>query len=387
MISLKKILTHIILILLLLAIPIVSSPDFDGTLSLFKIQPFIREFTRFVLCIIFFYLNVIIFLPKFFGKKKYVFFIVIVLLCYSAIIFIPYEAGKAFGSLNPIPQNPSQQMDRMGTLPPKIQFENQPIPPPDFQKPLLQNENQRMSDETLIKKIVMSLVPFLFSFLSSMFIYRMNEQRETEKAKAKAELLNLKYQLQPHFLFNILNSIYSLTIIKSDDAPEGILKLSNVMRYVVHESGEDWVELDKEIQYLKDYISLQLIRTDNSLDFSYTEIGEPKNLIIAPLILVNFVENAFKYGFNAEEKSKISIHLNIEDEKLNFKVFNRIVNKAVKNESLGVGQKNTLERLQQIYPGDLHQIKIENDGTTFLVDLKLHLTSNFSSLTSNFIHE
>ncbi len=383
----KKILTHIILILLLLAIPIVSSPDFDGTLSLFKIQPFIREFTRFVLCIIFFYLNLIIFLPKFFGKKKYFFFIVIVLLCYSAIIFIPYEAGKAFGSMDPIPQNPFQQMDRMGTLPPKIQFENQPIPPPDFQKPLLQNENQRMSDETLIKKIVMSLVPSLFSFLSSMFIYRMNEQRETEKAKAKAELLNLKYQLQPHFLFNILNSIYSLTIIKSDDAPEGILKLSNVMRYVVHESGEDWVELDKEIQYLKDYISLQLIRTDNSLDFSYTEIGEPKNLIIAPLILVNFVENAFKYGFNAEEKSKISIHLIIEDEKLNFKVFNRIVNKAVKNESLGVGQKNTLERLQQIYPGDLHQIKIENYGTTFLVDLKLHLTSHFSSLTSNFIHE
>lgn len=163
--------------------------------------------------------------------------------------------------------------------------------------------------------------------------------------------------------------------MKSDDAPEGILKLSNVMRYVVQESGEDLVELKKEIQYLKDYIALQLIRTDNSLDFSYMEIGEPKNLQIAPLILVNFVENAFKYGFNAEEKSKISINLVIENENLDFKVFNRIVNHQLKDESLGVGLKNTLERLEQLYPEDLHQIKIKNDEKIFEVNLELKLKS------------
>ncbi|WP_435522972.1 histidine kinase [Chryseobacterium indoltheticum] len=107
----------------------------------------------------------------------------------------------------------------------------------------------------------------MFSFLSSLFIFRNNEKKELERSKA-AELLNLKYQLQPHFLFNILNSIYSLTLLKSDDAANGILKLSNVMRYVVQESSKDFVELTKEIEYLKDYIALQLVRTDNSLDFS-----------------------------------------------------------------------------------------------------------------------
>lgn len=373
----KKVLIHLTLILLLLAIPVISSPDFDGTLSLFRIQPFIREFSRFVLCILFFYLNLLVFLPKLFGTKKYILFAGLVFACYSVVVFVPHIVGNNLGSINTIPQNPPQEMRNPANpanQPPELQAENQTLSvPPPIQNQNSQNGNQRMSDETLIKKIFVSIVPFLFSFLSSLFIFRLNEQRETEKAKTKAELLNLKYQLQPHFLFNILNSIYSLSILKSDDAPEGILKLSNVMRYVVQESGEDWVELKKEIEYLKDYISLQLIRTDNSLDFSYTEIGDPKNYQIAPLILVNFVENAFKYGFNAEEDSKISVNIVIEEGKLNFKVYNRIVNTNIKSsDSSKVGLHNTLERLKHTYPKK-HELKIINDGKIFDVDLNLIL--------------
>ncbi len=371
----KKILIHLTLILLLLAIPVISSPDFDGTLSLFRIQPFIREFSRFVLCILFFYVNLLVFLPKLYGEKKYMLFAILSLACYSVVVFVPHIAGNNFGSINTIPQNPPQEISATTNQPPELSSGNQPIlpPPAELRNPASPNGNQRMSDESLLKKIFVSIVPFLFSFLSSMFIYRLNEQRETEKAKAKAELLNLKYQLQPHFLFNILNSIYSLSILKSDDAPEGILKLSNVMRYVVQESGEDWVELKKEIEYLKDYISLQLIRTDNSLDFSYTEIGDPKNYQIAPLILVNFVENAFKYGFNAEEDSKISVNIVIEEGKLNFKVYNRIVNTNIKSDhSSKVGLHNTLERLKHTY-SKKHQLKINNDGKIFEVELNLIL--------------
>lgn len=130
------------------------------------------------------------------------------------------------------------------------------------------------NDSSYRQMIFASVVPFLFSFLSSFFIFRNEEKKELERSKAKAELLNLKYQLQPHCLFNILNSIYSLALLKSDDAPNGILKLSNVMRYVVQESSKDFVDLSKEIEYIKDYIALQLLRTDSSLDFNYTEIGD-----------------------------------------------------------------------------------------------------------------
>nr|WP_301287927.1 sensor histidine kinase [Chryseobacterium sp. S0630] len=221
--------------------------------------------------------------------------------------------------------------------------------------------------------IFSSLLPFLFSFLSSLFIFKNIEKKELERSKAKAELLSLKYQLQPHFLFNILNSIYSLALFKSDDAPNSILKLSNVMRYVVQESSKDLVKLSKEIEYVKDYIALQLIRTDNSLDFSYTETGETKDLQIAPFILVNFIENAFKYGFNAEETSKIAINIMIEEEQFHFHVFNNIVNRNITDEeSLKVGLKNTLEHLQQMYPGK-HSLSMINDGKIFEVDLKINL--------------
>jgi hypothetical protein len=359
----KKIWPHIILIPLLLAIPIVSSPDFDGTLSVFRVSPFQREFIRFVLVIVFFYLNLNVFLPKLYGKKKYWAFSVCILICFGIMAFLPYWVTSSDNFVpgpSPMPMN--------SQIPPM----NGELPPPQNGKPQLQNFRPR-NDGSYHQMIFSSVLPFLFSFLSSLFIYKNDEKKELERSKAKAELLNLKYQLQPHFLFNILNSIYSLALLKSDDAPNGILKLSNVMRYVVQESSKDEVELSKEIEYLKDYIALQLVRTDNSLDFSYTEIGETGCFKIAPFILVNFIENAFKYGFNAEENSKISVKTVIQEGILHFTVFNNIVNKNITDEdSLKVGLKNTIEHLNQVYP-EKHTLTINNDGKTFEVDLKINL--------------
>ncbi|MFS4472363.1 sensor histidine kinase [Chryseobacterium sp. T20] len=358
----KKIGQHIILILLLLTVPVVSSPDFDGTLSVFKVSPFQREFIRFVLVVIFFYLNLNVFLPKFYSKKKYIPFIICLLICFGLMIFIPnylteesrISARNFPMQMQPPPLNPN------GDMPPPM---GERFPQGNFQ-----NRNNYY-----VQMIFSSLLPFLFSFLSSLFIFKNIEKKELERSKAKAELLSLKYQLQPHFLFNILNSIYSLTLFKSDDAPNSILKLSNVMRYVVQESSKDLVKLSKEIEYVKDYIALQLIRTDNSLDFSYTETGETKDLQIAPFILVNFIENAFKYGFNAEETSKIAINIMIEEEQFHFHVFNNIVNRNITDEeSLKIGLKNTLEHLQQAYPGK-HSLNMTNDGKIFEVDLKINL--------------
>ncbi len=358
----KKIGQHIILILLLLTIPIVSSPDFDGTLSVFKVSPFQREFIRFVLVVIFFYLNLNVFLPRLYSKKKYIFFSICLLICFGLMVFVPdyLTAENRITSqhfpaqMQPPPMNPN------GNMP----------PPMDGRFP---RENFHRNNVSYGQMIFSSLLPFLFSFLSSLFIFKNIEKKELERSKAKAELLSLKYQLQPHFLFNTLNSIYSLALLKSDDTPNGILKLSNVMRYVVQESSKELVKLSKEIEYVKDYIALQLMRTDSSLDFSYTEIGETKNLQIAPFILVNFIENAFKYGFNAEKNSKISVKIIIQGDTLHFNVFNNIVNRNITDEeSLKVGLKNTLEHLQQVYPGK-HSLNMLNDGKTFEVDLKINV--------------
>ncbi|WP_123911984.1 sensor histidine kinase [Chryseobacterium shigense] len=362
----KKFWPHIILIPLLLTIPVVSSPDFDGTLSVFRVSPFQREFIRFVLVIIFFYINLNIFLPKLYSRKKYGMFTFGIMLSFGLMVFLPYYLTSQ-NIFVPEPSSvgmpPHEMMpEAHGNLP----------PPPMETAPPFRAAGPR-NDGSYYQMIFASVLPFLFSFLSSLFIYRNMEKKELERSKAKAELLNLKYQLQPHFLFNILNSVYSLALMKSDDAPNGILRLSNVMRYVVQESSKDFVDLSREIEYLKDYTALQLIRADSSLDFSYAEDGETKGLQIAPFILVNFIENAFKYGFNAEENSKIAIKIVVKEKILNFNVFNHIVSeKTAGDQSLKVGMKNTMEHLNQIYPGK-HSLVIHNDGNTFDVNLKIDL--------------
>lgn len=361
----KKFWPHLILIPLLLTIPVVSSPDFDGTLSVFRVSPFQREFVRFVLVIIFFYLNLNVFLPKLYSRKKYLPFTICILICFGIMVVLPY----ALASQDIFSGRPSgMEMGPPGMPPPEGNFQ----PPPGAghhsgDPGLFRN------DSAYHQMVFSSVLPFLFSFLSSLFIFRNDEKKELERSKAKAELLNIKYQLQPHFLFNILNSVYSLALLKSDEAPDAILKLSNVMRYVVQESSKDVVELKKETEYLRDYIALQLMRTDSSLDFSYTETGETEGLEIAPFILVNFIENAFKYGYNAAGASKISVILTVKENILSFKVTNTIVNPVVSNEnSLKIGLKNTEEHLQQLYPGQ-HSLKIRDTGESYEADLTLHL--------------
>jgi len=360
--SMKKILPHIILIPLLLSVPVVSSPDFDGTLSVFRVSPFQREFLRFVLVILFFYLNLNLFLPKLYSKGKFPVYAICILISFGLTVVIP----DLLTSGTPLRQN----------LPPAEMANLKPSgnrPPPMSGRPPFSGLGPQHAT-SYEQMVFSSLLPFLFSLLSSLFIFRNTEKKELERSKAKAELLNLKYQLQPHFLFNTLNSIYSLALLKSDDAPNGILKLSNVMRYVVQESSKDLVDLTKEIEYIKDYIALQLIRTDSSLNFRYTETGDFRNLKIVPFILINFIENAFKYGFNAEENSEISVKIILQEGILHFVVFNKIVNTAVCEEHRSkIGLKNTFEHLRQAYP-EKHAVRITETQGIYEVDLTISLT-------------
>lgn len=394
----KNIYYHILLILLLLLIPILSSPELDSNLSLLKSSGFLRDFSRYFLLIVFFYINLGFLLPKLYDKRR--------LLLYWAGVFVSY----VWISTLPFLMFPNQHRndDEFDFFQNKIskiagqsnqnEFRDLPPPPPNDLDFIPENgrdfTNQKSPSDMqgsegrqvgppppmlrqnnfFVRNYVMGILPFLFSFFSSFFLHQSIKKKEMERAKAKADLLNLRYQLQPHFLFNTLNSIYSLILIKSDDASEGILKLSNVMRYIVEESENDFVLLSKELFYIKDYIALQLMRTDESLDFDYKENGVTNDVKIVPMILLNYIENAFKYGVNAEENSKISIEVNVKDEKFNFKVFNNIVNHSAADESTKVGMKNTTERLEKLYPGK-YTLNVEEISGTYSVELNLDLSA------------
>ncbi|WDF48241.1 histidine kinase [Chryseobacterium sp. KACC 21268] len=387
----KNIYYHILLILLLLLIPILSSPELDGSLRLISSSFFQRDFSRYVLFIVFFYLNLAFLLPKLYDKRRLLLYWVSVFVSFIWICTLPYfifpndhgSDPKFDFFQNQISNQSQKNQQRFQDFPPppenfspkdRAEFEAHNFPEMQRSKKGFPPPPHLRKDDSFSRKYVSSILPFLFSFLSSFFLYQSIKKKEMERAKAKADLLNLRYQLQPHFLFNTLNSVYSLILIKSDDASEGILKLSNVMRYIVEESENDFVLLSKELFYIKDYIALQLMRTDESLDFDYQENGVTDDVKIVPMILLNYIENAFKYGVNAEENSKISIEVNVKDGQLNFKVFNHIVNHSAADESTKVGMKNTTERLEKLYPGK-YTLNIEENKKSYFVELNLDLSS------------
>src|ERR1700748_3501739 len=179
-----------------------------------------------------------------------------------------------------------------------------------------------------------------------------NRLKLAEREKVNAELSYLKAQINPHFLFNTLNSIYSLAIEKSDYTATAVVKLSGMMRYVITDASHKFVSLEKEINYISDYIELQKIRLDDSIKLSYSVSGDPADKIVAPLVLISFIENAFKYGVNAEENSEIKIHIDSTKGYVHLRVFNKKVKiQQVNTHTSGLGIENTINRLQLLYPG------------------------------------
>ncbi|MFP4090566.1 MAG: sensor histidine kinase [Cyclobacteriaceae bacterium] len=198
-------------------------------------------------------------------------------------------------------------------------------------------------------------------------------KNEMEKEKMLSELAMLKSQINPHFLFNNLNSIYSLAIRKSEDAPRAIVMLSELMRYVLYDSSAEQIGLDKEVEHLQNYIDLQKIRLKDLEKVRFVTEGELESKKIEPMLLEPFVENAFKHGDIFRKEGSICIHLKVNGNDLHFSVKNTIsLNGHVKDKHSGIGLKNIEKRLELLYPGS-HQLKIDKNGSTFGIDLKLRL--------------
>lgn len=196
-------------------------------------------------------------------------------------------------------------------------------------------------------------------------------QRNLESEKKDMELQFLKSQLNPHFLFNSLNNIYSLAYQKSDKTADAILKLSEIMRYMIYESNDSWVSLDKEIQYVESYVELQKLRFKDGAAVEITINGVIDGQKIVPLILISFVENAFKHGVANDHGDPIKINIIANQKILHFSVSNK-KSAANKDAIGGVGLNNVERRLQLLYP-DRYKLNIVNSSTHYTTELMLDL--------------
>jgi two-component system, LytTR family, sensor histidine kinase AlgZ len=198
-------------------------------------------------------------------------------------------------------------------------------------------------------------------------------RRELEKEKLNAELNFLKAQVNPHFFFNTLNNLYYLATIKSDNAPLVISKLSEVMRYMIYEASQEKVVLDKEIEYMQHYISLEQLRLKEGMLLDF-EVSGKTNILITPLILITFLENAFKHGASkGGDQSWVRARLEVDESRLVYRIGN---SKPTRGKGLsetgGIGLQNVQRRLALSYPGK-YILEIDDQESSFFVALTIDL--------------
>jgi len=222
------------------------------------------------------------------------------------------------------------------------------------------------------------LAVFLFS--SVILIKERFEEKNRlellEKEKLIAELNFMKAQIHPHFLFNTLNNLYVLTLQKSDKASETVLKLSEMLDYMLYKCNENSVTIAEEIQLIQNYIDLEQLRYGDRLELVFNRNIDTPQTQIAPLILVSLIENAFKHGASGSViVPKIKIEIAVKNEQLLFSIYNTKpthVQKDVTNFKKGIGLVNTKNQLQLIYPNE-HSIEIIEDKTSYNVKLQINL--------------
>lgn len=326
--KLRLILIQVSGAVLFLSLPILISPDLTSP-TLFKITPFQIDFISYVLLLIYFYVNTYVLIPQFYFKKKYTIFILCNWFSFAVVAFLPIF--------------------------------------------IVQN-TETWYGKYFPYYLGQSFFKFLSVFIFSVLLKVSNKWKKAEEEKRNAEISFLKAQVNPHFLFNTLNSIYSQAIVEgAKETATGIIKLSDMMRYVSNASSQKFVSLEKELDYIQNYVDLQKNRFGDTIKIIYTVDGPAKGKQITPLILISFVENAFKHGVNPEEDSCIEIAIQIHDTELELKVFNKKVNIVYKEEfASGLGIENTSNRLKLIYP-DKHVLDIENTAKEFSVRLKIML--------------
>jgi signal transduction histidine kinase len=352
--KLLVIFTHIVLWGLFLLLPL-----FIYRIRIPDIRFFYREIINKAFLIALFYFNFYYLLPRLFKNRRifsYVLSLVAALafLCIQQLILENWFLKLYSGRFN-----------RFYLARP---FRS--IPPPFFS-----DRSSRMMyiitlQNALSSGIVILLLSGFIKLAHSLFISE-KQKKILENERLNAELNFLKLQINPHFLFNTLNSIYSQAHFKSEQTEHSILKFSRIMRYVLYDSTAEKISLSQDLEYISNYIDLQKLRLSKNITIHYDVSGPVKGLVIAPLLLITFIENAFKHGISYTAPSEIKIAIAVTGNQLLLTVGNAITQSS-RESSGGVGLINAQRRLNVLYPGR-HTLDVVENDHLYIVNLKIEL--------------
>lgn len=330
---------HALVWILLLVVPYVSTDQvFDLFVPGSGLKYLLLSLALSAVLLISFYLNYFYLIPRYLLAKKYwhyffflILAIVLVFLLSGAIFFFPDFTPQRLAVLNP-------------TL------------------------------EKIIPVITINAISlWLLSIVSSVLFTVYNRLKQTERERLSAQIASLKSQINPHFLFNTLNNIYATAIDASPKAADMVDKLAEMMRYTMKDTQQDFVLLEDEINYISNYIELQQLRLDRSVKLEYSGLENIPSLSIAPMLLIPFIENAFKHGVNSEQKSSIRIEMAMNQAEFQLRVVNAKVNVQQDiSEKSGLGIENTRVRLNLVYPSR-HLLVISDTEKEFFVSLYINL--------------
>ena len=217
--------------------------------------------------------------------------------------------------------------------------------------------------------VVVTVFSIAVSLLTELY-RQMLEKKELEQEKSRAELALYKAQINPHFLFNTLNTLYSLVISRSDQAEQAFVQFTEMMKYLYSNASSDFIPLTAEAEYIRQYIGLQKFRLNEHTKVDFNVTISDNTAVIAPMLLITFVENAFKYGVSSHNDSVISIRLVQDNDRISFNVRNSVFPELSGRKGDGIGLANCRKRLALIYP-DAHRLSISDSGDAYEADLTI----------------
>jgi hypothetical protein len=303
------------------------------------------------LLLVLFYVNYWIFIPRISNTLQLLFYSLIVV----AVLILYFRLPSLLSSFPEPGRGPGSNADfRPGLHFPRGEFHR------------LMNEYSRVR---------LLLFALIYVFSTSAGVLQLvnrhrNRQQQAEHDKDKAQLKLLTSQVNPHFLFNTLNAIYYLAASKSDKAPDAVLQLSDIMRYTLNESQTDYVSLDQEMDFVRKYVALQQLRLTEKTAIDLILPQYTEGISIAPLLLIPYIENCFKYGISAHSPSTISIKISVTGQRELRAVFsNQIFGQG---QGGGFGMQTAALRLNGIYPNN-HQLDIHQTDSLFTVLIMIKL--------------
>ncbi len=229
--------------------------------------------------------------------------------------------------------------------------------------------------------VVTTAACFCCLSLGKQWLLQQRQLLQAQQEKIIAELQLLKAQVHPHFLFNTLNNIYSFSLDRSPKTPELILKLSSLLSYMLYDCKAEEVRLEKEVAIMKDYIDLEKERYGDTIEISWNVEGDSMDNFISPLLMLPFLENAFKHGASEQiEKPWMGVDISVANHVLKCKITNS-KNEIIAHRSNGIGISNVKKRLELLHPGK-YELKINDEGDFFAVSLMVKLSGSMLAYTT-----